>query len=387
MRDSLDSGAEPVWSTGQHVPLLAHTAANRSAFDRDFLPGRMDDLYAGAGPGLRPCDSPRRTGRVTGQQASQACRATRRFVISPGFGRQEFEGRFPGLIPSRTAVTGCPCQRRRARRSRLPCGDGRPATALDRSVFIRIKAPHHCLTPGGVRPWPRPRGEPGRARYTRTGYGTAPPRRCSPRTPRWLRSARCSGTGGPRPQRPAPAPGNCISRGRAGLEGVEPVLLRTSTIAQVQNVLPRRPGRAVPCPGAGGRGRVISLCWAASRARAWPRKPASPVIVAPDWARLACAGAGGDCRCGRGPSVAGGLFSGRTAEHGCLCRVRLVDAGCRGHGADDRAAHELAVPSPAARPLIRPADSAGGNAARASMANALVSAATSLSRLMKAIAL
>jgi integrase/recombinase XerD len=28
--------------------------------------------------------------------------------------------------------------------------DGRPATALDRSVFIRIKAPHRGLTPGGV---------------------------------------------------------------------------------------------------------------------------------------------------------------------------------------------------------------------------------------------
>jgi integrase/recombinase XerD len=28
--------------------------------------------------------------------------------------------------------------------------DGRPATALDRSVFIRVKAPHRGLTPGGV---------------------------------------------------------------------------------------------------------------------------------------------------------------------------------------------------------------------------------------------
>jgi integrase/recombinase XerD len=28
--------------------------------------------------------------------------------------------------------------------------DGRPATALDRSVFIRIKAPHQGLTSGGV---------------------------------------------------------------------------------------------------------------------------------------------------------------------------------------------------------------------------------------------
>ena len=27
---------------------------------------------------------------------------------------------------------------------------GRPSTALDRSVFIRIKAPHRGLTPGGV---------------------------------------------------------------------------------------------------------------------------------------------------------------------------------------------------------------------------------------------
>ncbi|MGH3702273.1 MAG: tyrosine-type recombinase/integrase, partial [Pseudonocardiaceae bacterium] len=28
--------------------------------------------------------------------------------------------------------------------------DGRPATALDRSVFTRIRAPHQGLTPGGV---------------------------------------------------------------------------------------------------------------------------------------------------------------------------------------------------------------------------------------------
>jgi integrase/recombinase XerD len=28
--------------------------------------------------------------------------------------------------------------------------DGRPASALDRSVFVRVRAPHHRLSPGGV---------------------------------------------------------------------------------------------------------------------------------------------------------------------------------------------------------------------------------------------
>ncbi len=28
--------------------------------------------------------------------------------------------------------------------------DGRPATAQDRAVFVRVRAPHHCLSSGGV---------------------------------------------------------------------------------------------------------------------------------------------------------------------------------------------------------------------------------------------
>ena len=28
--------------------------------------------------------------------------------------------------------------------------DGRPATAQDRAVFVRVRAPHHRLSPGGV---------------------------------------------------------------------------------------------------------------------------------------------------------------------------------------------------------------------------------------------
>ena len=47
----------------------------------------------------------------------------------------------------------------------------------------------------------RPGSGPGWARSTRTGCGTAPPPPCSPRAGRWPRSARCCGTGGPRPRR------------------------------------------------------------------------------------------------------------------------------------------------------------------------------------------
>ena len=50
---------------------------------------------------------------------------------------------------------------------------GRPPTALDRSVFIRVKTPHRGLTAGGSR-WlcSRPGSGPGWARSTRTGCGT-----------------------------------------------------------------------------------------------------------------------------------------------------------------------------------------------------------------------
>src|SRR5271165_3420011 len=44
--------------------------------------------------------------------------------------------------------------------------------------------------------------------------------------------------------------------------------------------------RRMPAAGrVSWRSRVISSCWAAIRARAWPRKPASSLIVASDWAR------------------------------------------------------------------------------------------------------
>src|ERR1019366_8215328 len=68
---------------------------------------------------------------------------------------------------------------------------GRPPTALDRSVFIRVKAPHRGLTSGG-------------ARSTRTGCGTAPPRPSSPKAGPWPRSVRYCGTGGPSPRRHTP---------------------------------------------------------------------------------------------------------------------------------------------------------------------------------------
>ena len=69
-----------------------------------------------------------------------------------------------------------------------------PPTALDRSVFIRIKAPHRGLTARAGSRWlcSRPGSGPGWARSTRTGCGTAPPPPSSPKAGRWPRSARCS---------------------------------------------------------------------------------------------------------------------------------------------------------------------------------------------------
>ena len=37
-----------------------------------------------------------------------------------------------------------------ARRSTAYLADGRPATAQDRSLFVRVKAPHRGLTSGGI---------------------------------------------------------------------------------------------------------------------------------------------------------------------------------------------------------------------------------------------
>ena len=83
---------------------------------------------------------------------------------------------------------------------------GRPATALDRSVFIRVKAPHRGLTSARGHPGGGRRGPAGRAGHesTRTGCGTAPPRPSSPKAGPWPRSVRYCGTGGLSPRRHTP---------------------------------------------------------------------------------------------------------------------------------------------------------------------------------------
>ena len=77
--------------------------------------------------------------------------------------------------------------------------DGRPATALDRSVFIRIKAPHQGLTSGGVTQAVAAAAPAGRAGRGSRAPAAAQRRHChaSPRARRWPRSARSCGTGGP----------------------------------------------------------------------------------------------------------------------------------------------------------------------------------------------
>ena len=79
---------------------------------------------------------------------------------------------------------------------------GRPATALDRSVFIRIKAPHRGLTSGGVT-------QAVAAAAGRAGLGVIYAHRLRhsaatpslPKAGRWPRSARSCGTGGRTPRR------------------------------------------------------------------------------------------------------------------------------------------------------------------------------------------
>jgi integrase/recombinase XerD len=73
--------------------------------------------------------------------------------------------------------------------------DGRPATALDRSLIVRVRAPHHGLTGGGSRrscsPQPFARGW---ARCIRIGCATRPPRRCCAPARALRRSGRCCAT-------------------------------------------------------------------------------------------------------------------------------------------------------------------------------------------------
>ena len=97
-----------------------------------------------------------------------------------------------------TAPSGCRCRPMSARRSSATCGDGRPATALDRGVFVRVQRP----APGAD----QRRGHAGRVRRgrarragprsTRTGCGTPPPPRCCAPARRCRRSARCCATAG-----------------------------------------------------------------------------------------------------------------------------------------------------------------------------------------------
>jgi integrase/recombinase XerD len=70
--------------------------------------------------------------------------------------------------------------------------DGRPATAQDTMVFVRVCTPHHGLSPRGSPSLSRrPRAGSGLGRSMRIGCGTRRRRRCCAAARRSRRSARC----------------------------------------------------------------------------------------------------------------------------------------------------------------------------------------------------
>src|ERR1039457_171552 len=79
-----------------------------------------------------------------------------------------------------------------------------------------------------------------------------------------------------------PAGAGADSAGQAGFAGLDGGHDWCCSLGEGAGAGSRRM-RAASCTS--WRSRVISSCWAASRAMAWPRKPASSLIVASDWAR------------------------------------------------------------------------------------------------------